>query len=356
MRLYIGTYTEPLPHVAGRGAGVYTYELDLARGVATQLALTTAVQNPTYLALNQEGTRLYAVQETELGRAALVALAINAEGVAKVLNSRPATGSYPCHLTFDHNERHVVIANYGGGSVNVFPILADGSLGALRDSVQHVGHSVNPARQEGPHAHCVTLDGEGHHLFVADLGLDQVKIYRLENGRLTAGEPAYAAVRPGAGPRHVAVHPNRRFVYVVNELGGTVSGFGYENGALTPLQTLSTLPADWAEEPSCAAIRFGPRGRFLYVSNRGHDSIAIFACDPESGLLTAQGHEPTRGATPRDFAFTPDGRHLLAANQDSDTVVCFRVDEASGQLHATGLVIEAPNPVALVMSDRRPGR
>jgi len=350
MLLYIGTYTEPLPHVAGRGEGIYTYHIDLENDGFTPVGLTTVVSNPTYLALNSARTRLYAVQEADGDGAAVFALAADQSGKLTLLNSQPVMGGAPAHLILDRDERHVIVANYGGGNVSVHPLLADGRLGGMSHGVQHEGYSVNAARQEAPHAHGVALDRSGDYLFVADLGIDKVMVYRLEAGELLPHDPPFAQVHAGAGPRHLAVHPNNRFVYVVNELDSTVVVFTHHEGVLQWRQTLSALPEDWAGESWCAAIRIAPSGRYLYASNRGHDSIAIFACDEESGELTALGHEPTQGAAPRDFALTPDGDYLLAANQDTDTVIFFGVDAENGQLQPTGMIIDAPNPVSLVMT------
>jgi 6-phosphogluconolactonase len=243
----------------------------------------------------------------------------------------------------------VVAANYGSGSVPVYPVLEDGSLGPAAQVLQHQGSSVNPERQEGPHAHAAMFDRDNRYAFVADLGLDKVMVYDFDStkGELTPHDPPSAPLHAGAGPRHMAFHPNRRFCFVINEIDTTITLFTYDRGMFTPLQTLSTLPPGSYPGSSCAAIRVSPSGRFVYGSNRGHDSIAIFSFDEAEASLASIGHEHTQGKTPRDFAIDPTGTFLLAANQDSDTVVTFRIDEHTGRLQGTGHVAEVPSPVCL---------
>ncbi len=351
MLLHIGTYTEPLPHVAGHGQGIYTYRFDPAAGACDLLSVAAEMRSPSYLALNVAGDRLYAVQETDAGdNPILCAFAVDSgRGRLTLLNCQPAGGGGPCHLLVNESGGVVIAAHYGTGSVGVYPLLTDGRLGPVSQVVQHRGHSVNAERQEGPHAHGVTLDQIGRFLFVTDLGMDKVMVYRLDAGRLIPHEPPFAKLHAGAGPRHAVVHPNNRFVYVVNELDSTVTVFSHDAGVLERRQTLSALPDDFSGESWCGEIRITKTGRFVYASNRGHDSIAIFACHPDDGRLTLLGCEPTQGRTPRDFALTPDEDYLLAANQDSDTVVVFQVNGESGLLRPTGQVIDVPNPASLVM-------
>lgn len=354
MLLHIGTYTEPLPHVAGHGQGIYTYRFDPAAGACELLNVAAEMRNPSYLALNRRGDRLYAVQETEAGDGPdLCAYAVDsARGRLTLLDCQEAGGSGgACHLLVNENADIVIVAYYSTGGVGVYPLRADGRLGAIVQVMQHSGHSVNAERQEGPHAHGVILDRSGRFLFVTDLGMDKVMVYRLEAGRLVPHEPPFAPVAAGAGPRHAVVHPNNRFVYVVNELDSTVTVFSHTAGVLQERQTLSALPDDFGGESWCGEIRITGSGRFVYASNRGHDSIAIFACDPEDGLLTPMGHEPTQGRTPRDFALTPGDAYLLAANQDSDTVVVFEVNGENGQLRPTGRAIDVPSPASVVMME-----
>jgi 6-phosphogluconolactonase len=251
----------------------------------------------------------------------------------------------------DRQGKHVFIANYTGGSVAVLPIAADGRLGPASGFAQHSGSSVNRSRQAGPHAHCVTLDSTNRFAFAADLGLDRVLIYRYDPdaGSITPNTPPAGEVPPGSGPRHFAFHPNGRTAYVINELTSTVTTFRYTaaTGALEPLQTLSTLPADFTRSNSTAEVMVHPSGKFLYGSNRGHNSIALFTIDTESGLLTAAGHEPTQGRTPRNFTIDPTGTYLLAANQESHSVVVFKIDPTTGRLTATGPPVEVFSPVCI---------
>jgi 6-phosphogluconolactonase len=245
----------------------------------------------------------------------------------------------------------VLVANYGSGSIAALPLRADGTLGEATAFAQHTGASVNQQRQEGPHAHWIDGDAANRFAFVCDLGLDQVLVYRLDaaRGKLSAHDPAFASVKPGAGPRHLAFHPTGRFAYVINEMGNSVTAFAYdgERGTLTELETVPTLPAEFNGRNTTAEIEAHPSGRFLYGSNRGHNSIAVFAIASGTGRLTLVEHISTSGKTPRNFAIDPTGRWLLAANQDSDNVVVFAVDATSGRLAATGQSVEVGKPVCV---------
>ncbi|MBW7885150.1 MAG: lactonase family protein, partial [Caldilineaceae bacterium] len=296
---------------------------------------------------------LYAVQEVGVNAAPLVdAFAVDpATGRLTHLNSQPAHGGFPCHLSVHPAGRHVAVAHYETGSVSIYPVLADGRLGEATDIVHHEGHGHRPDRQEGPHAHSAVFDPEGRFLLVADLGLDQIMIYRLEldQGQLAPHELPHVSVHTGAGPRHVAFHPHGHHLFVINELDATVSSFAFADGMVTARQTLAALPEDFTGTPSGSAIRVAPSGRFVYTANREHDSIAIFAFDEQEGVLSLVGHEPTRGRTPRDFAIDPAGAYLLVANQDSDSVEVFHIEAQNGRLSHTGERAVVPNPVSLVM-------
>ena len=241
----------------------------------------------------------------------------------------------------------------GGGSVAVFPIGKDGRLGEASDFVQHTGSSVNPRRQSEPHAHSIMIDPENRFAFAPDLGLDKILIYKLnlEDGSLTANAQPWARVHPGAGPRHLDFHPNGKYAYVINELDSTFTAFRYDanTGTLTEIQTISTLPEDFDGTSHCADVHVHPSGKFLYGSNRGHDSIVICAIDEETGMLSYIGCESTQGQAPRNFGLNPEGTFLLAANQSTNTIVTFAVDADTGELTATGNVAEVPNPVCLKM-------
>lgn len=353
--VYVGTYTTTLPHVEGKAKGIYVFQFDPATGALSSGKVAAETANPTFLALDPTHRFLYAANETDDGpnrSGGVSAYALDAtSGLATLINQRLTLGTHPCYLQVDATGRAVVIANYTSGSVISFPLNADGSLGEHGSFFQHVGSSVNPQRQEGAHAHMALIDPSNRFVFVPDLGMDQVKIYQLDapKGALQPNDPASVSVDAGQGPRHFDIHPNRNFAYVINEMGSTVTAFRYDEakGSLEPMQTISTLPAGFSKNTSCAHIQVHPSGKFLYGSNRGHDSIAIFQIDPQSGKLTAAGHESTQGQIPRNFTLDPSGNFLLAANQNTDTIVTFRVDPNSGALTPTGHVARCPSPVCL---------
>lgn len=364
MFVYVGTYTEPSAN--GKAEGIYVYRMDPSSGALTKVRTIAGVVNPSFLAFDPTQRFLYACNETETfeGRpgGAVSAFAVDASaGNLTLLNKQPTYGAFPAHLTVDPTGKYALVANYGGGNVAVYPIGADGRLGAASDVVQNTGAGPNPARQEAAHAHMIAFDLSGRYALLVDLGIDKTLVYRLDisTGKLNANDIAtelgvtqqsYAQSAPGAGPRHIAFHPTNRYAYVINELGSTIDVFGWDAaaGTLTPLQNISTLPAGFTGASTTAEVVVHPSGRFLYGSNRGHDSIAIFSIDPSSGRLTALGHEPTQGKTPRNFAIDPTGTFLLAANQNSDNVVTFRIDQSTGKLAATGNIAPIPTPVCLL--------
>jgi 6-phosphogluconolactonase len=350
LRVYVGTYT------GGSSRGIYRFTLDLATGALTPTGEPTESSNPSFLALHPQGGFLYAVNEDREG--AVSAFAVDsATGGLRFLNREPSGGGSPCHLIVDRDGRNVLVANYGG-SVAVLPVRSDGRLGAPSAVVKHQGASVDPDRQKGPHAHSVNLDPSNRYALVADLGLDKLLAYRFDPaaGTLRPHDPPAAPLVPGSGPRHFAFHPSGRHVYVLNELASTVTVFSYraESGTLAEQQTLTTLPAGFEGKSYPAEILVSADGKFLYASNRGHDSIAVFAVDPADGRLAARGHHPTLGRKPRNFTLDPTGAFLLAANQDSDNIVVFRVDRTSGGLTPVGAPVPAPRPVCVRMV--APGR
>lgn len=354
--VYFGTYT------GAKSKGIYVARFDDKSGKLSAPELAAETKSPSFLALHPKGRVLYAVGEAttvgETRQGAVTAFSVEPRtGRLTVLNSQPSGGAGPCHLTLDAKRGLLFTANYGGGSVGALPIRADGSLDAPISVAQHAGSSVNPRRQQGPHAHCVNLDPAKKFLLVCDLGLDKVMVYRLGEGAaaLTPNDPPFASVAPGAGPRHLAFQPNGRFVHVLNELNSTITTYAYDQrrGTLVEGQTLSTLPAGFSGSTSCAEIEVHPSGKFVYASNRGHDSIAVFAADRKTGLLSPVEHEPTQGKTPRHFALDPSGRWLLAENQGSDSVVVFRVDAKTGTLEPTGQTVEVPSPVCAVFLPTR---
>lgn len=356
MLIYVGTYTRSLPHVAAKSEGIYLIGLAPATGALSHVSKTVGVDNPSFLALHPNKRYLYAVNEVgdyqDRASGAVSAFAINEEtGALTFLNKQPTNGEAPCHLTVDATGQYVLCANYTGGSVSMHPIMADGSLGEISDFVQHKGSSVNPQRQQEPHAHSFTIDKNNHYAYACDLGKDQVLIYELDldKGKLIPNEPAYGSSHKGAGPRHFAFHPNGKIAYVINELDSTITVFRYTDvtGGLDAIQTISTLPSGFEGRSHCADIHVHPTGKFVYGSNRGHDSIAVFSVDQTSGKLKATGHMATGGNVPRNFAIDPSGSFLLAANQNSDNVVVFRINIATGQLTPTGYELTVPTPVCL---------
>ncbi|MEX2139263.1 MAG: lactonase family protein [Pirellulales bacterium] len=347
--VFIGTYT------SGKSEGIYRAQLDLKSGELTQTELAAKVENPSFLALHPNGRFLYAAGELSNFEGkpggAVSAFALDGEtGKLALLNQQSSRGAGPCHLVVDPSGKNVLVANYGGGSVAVLPIGEDGRLQPASSFIQHEGKSVNARRQDAPHAHSINVDKAGAFAVAADLGLDKLLVYRFnpEQGRLTANDPPHASVAAGAGPRHFAFHPSGRFAYVINEMHSTVTAFDYDSkqGRLVQLQTLSTLPAP-QQGNSTAEVQVHPSGKFLYGSNRGHNSLAIFAIDQGTGRLTPIGHQETGGKTPRNFGIDPTGSFVVAANQASDSVVVFRVNQTTGKLSPTGHSVEAPTPVCV---------
>ncbi|HXM36039.1 MAG TPA: lactonase family protein [Pyrinomonadaceae bacterium] len=349
--VYVGTYT------TGRSEGIYVCRLDLSSGELRGIDVAKGVVNPSFLTIDRQRRYLYAVNEVKefehKATGAISSFGVDQRtGKLHSLNQQPSAGSGPCHLTLDATGKFLLVANYDGGSVAVLPVIK-GSLGAPVDMVQHQGSSVNPDRQQGPHAHCVALDLANRYLFVTDLGLDKIVIYGFDSrsGKLKASNERWAKLRPGAGPRHFKFHPSGELGYVINELDSTITAFKYDGarGVLQEVQTVSTLPADFSGQNSCAEIDVAPSGKFLYGSNRGHDSIVVFSVNQRTGRLGLVQHVSTEGKTPRNFAIDPAGDFLLAANQNSNNVVTFRIDRQLGKLSPTGHAVEIPTPVCVVM-------
>ncbi len=352
--VYFGTYT------GAKSKGIYVSRFDPATGRLSAPELAAATRNPSFLALHPNGDFLYAVGEVDNanGKPGGTVSAFSLDrgtGKLTLLNQQASGGSGPCHLSVDVTGKCLLVANYGSGSIAALPIHADGSLGEAATVIQHTGHGVNPQRQAGPHAHFICPSPDNRFALNCDLGLDQVLIYRLEPdaATLTPNDPSFASVAPGAGPRHLTFSPDRKFVYVINEMGSTISAFSYNpaNAAMTEVQTLSTLPKDFSTNNTCAEIALHPSGKFLYGSNRGHDSIAVFAVNTKSGRLTFVEHQPTQGRTPRHIAIDPTGRWLLAENQASDSVIVFALDLDTGKLKPTGQSLTVGSPVCAVFVD-----
>src|SRR5215204_4873091 len=354
LSVYVGTYTSP-----GGSEGIYLYRLDLADGSLKHAGTTAGVVNPSYLTLERGRRFLYAVNEVEeFGGApsgAVSAFAVDQRtGALRLLNQRASKGGAPCYVTVADSGRFVLVANYLGGNVAVLPVLKDGSLGEAVDVEQDEGSGPKRDRQEAAHAHFVMLDRANRFAYSCDLGTDKVMVYRFNRrtGALSPNAPPSFSSKPGAGPRHMAFHPRGRFVYVLNELDSTVTALAHDpaRGTLRELQTLSALPADFSEANTGADIHVTPDGKFLYSSNRGHDSLARFAVNARTGALRPVGHTPTEGKTPRNFVIDPTGRFLLVANQKSDTIVTFRLDPRTGALRPTGQNAQVPSPVCLKLA------
>ena len=354
--MYVGTYTEE----GSKSKGIYAYRFDPDTAEITPLGLVAETINPSFLAVHPNHRFLYAVNEVGDYKGqksgAVSAFAIDhATGKLTLLSQVASKGADPCYITVDKTGKYVLVANYTGGSVAVFPVLADGRLGEASDFVQHTGHGTNLERQEAPHAHSIDLSPDNRFAIVDDLGLDETLVYRFDSakGLLTTNNPqiytTLAKADPGAGPRHFAFHPNGRFAYVINEMQSTVSVFAYDSagGVLRSRQTISTLPKGFAEHNDDAEVQVHPSGKFLYASNRGHDSIAVFAIDANQGTLSLIEYAPTKGKTPRSFEIDPTGSLLFAENEKSNNIVAFHIDQQTGRLTPTGKVFDVAEPVCV---------
>jgi 6-phosphogluconolactonase len=349
--VYVGTYTGP------QSKGIYALRFDPASGKSTPLGLMAEATNPSFLAIAPSRQYLYAVNEVtdykgqRTGGVSAFAIDRNT-GKLTFLNEVSSRGADPCYIALDKTGKYVLVANYTGGSVATFPVLPDGRLGEASAVVQHSGHGPNAERQEGPHAHEVELTPDNRLAIAADLGLDELLVYRFDptKGTLTANDPPLGKDDPGSGPRHFVFHPKGRFVFVLNEMGGSVTTFAFDahTGGLRKLGTVSSLPKDFKGKNDSAEIATDAPGKFLYASNRGPDDIAVFAIDSRKGTLQLMEHVATKGKAPRNFAIDPTGKYLFAANQESNNIVVFRIDPKTGRLTETGQVLDAPSPVCLV--------
>ena len=351
--LYVGTYT-----AGTRSEGIYLIRMDRRSGQLRRVGSVDAGANPSFLAIHPNGRVLYAVNELEKYKERATG-AVSAFGIAgdtgalTRLNEQPSEGGAPCYLSVDRSAQVVLVANYVGGSIALLPIEPNGALAPAAQVVQHTGKGPNAERQEGPHAHCILPDPSNRFALAADLGVDRVFVYRLDLGdkslRPVEEGAGDAVMRPGAGPRHIAFHPTLPLVFVANELDSTVVTlrFDAEHGALSPLDTRSTVPAGWTGTNYPADIHVAASGRTLYVSNRGHNSIAVFSVAKSTGALALEQVVSTDGDWPRNFSLDPTGRWLLVANQRSDSVVVFGRDADNGRLTPTRQRIALPSPVCL---------
>jgi 6-phosphogluconolactonase len=361
--VFVGTYSEPrrsgtVPVRERKGKGIHTFRFDASSGALAELAVADGVRNSSYLAFHPTRRFLYCVNELKEFEGkpggAVSAFAIEPPaGRLTLLNTKASHGADPCHLAVDRTGRNLLVANYSGGSVCVLPIDPDGSLRDASDLIEHAGRSSHSGGPAIPHAHGIEIDAANRRVFVPELGLDRLMIYELdaERGKLSPNRILpFVAVAAGAGPRQIVLSPTTPFAYLINELNSTISVFAYDapQGSLRALQTVSTLPPGYSGHNAGAAVAMAPSGRFLYASNRGHDSIAIFAVDQANGLLQPAGHTGSGGRIPRNFAIDPSGGFLLAANQDSDGIVVFRIDATTGNLTPTGHVATVGTPVCVL--------
>ncbi len=345
--VFVGTYTSKT-----ESRGIYGYDFDADTGKLVPKGVAAETPDPSWVAVHPSGNFLYAANEA--GKASTVsAFAIDKKnGKLALLNQLPSLGEDPCYLSFDKTGKYAFVANYTSGTIAVFPILTDGRLGEHTALVQDQGATgPNKERQEGPHAHWIETSPDNRFVLVADLGLDEVLVYKFDarSGTLTPNEPAFARLKPGSGPRHLVFHPNGKFVFSVSELSSTATSFAYDakKGTLKEIGAVSTLPPGFSGRNDVAEAAVNPNGKFLYVSNRGNDSVAILSVDPAKGTLAPVGGIPTGGKQPRHFIFDPSGKFLFAENQFSDTVVEFRADAATGQLTPSGDTVSVPSPVCI---------
>ncbi len=347
LTLYIGTYTSTTSE------GIYVYRMNSDTGELKKFSSIKS-ENPSFLTLDRSRRFLYAVNEVKEfgGKAsgAVSSYAIDSTGKLRFLNQQASMGADPCYVTMDRRHENLLVANYTGGNIALLPIRHDGTLEPVADLQQHQGSGIKE-QQNGPHAHCVLLDPSERHALAADLGIDKVMIYRFNPAirKLLPAKPPSVSLKAGAGPRHLALHPNGRHLYVINELDSTLTTFNYNStaGTLETVDTVSTLPAGFTDVSYCADVHVSPSGKFLYGSNRGHNSIVVFALDARSGKPTLVEHVSTEGKWPRNFVIDPAGKFLLVANQHTDNVVVFNIDPQTGRLKASGQVAQVPVPVCL---------
>ncbi len=351
--IFLGTYTP----ANGASRGIYSVRLDPATGALSEPVFAAAASNPTFLAWRPDGKTLYALTEsgTVGGKpgGALAAFHFNADGTLNLLNIEAAGSTNLSHVNVDATGRIAAVISYSGGQVASFPLAPDGSLGPRASLVAHQGPpGPNAKRQEKPHPHSITYSPDNRFIYVCDLGLDRIVRYQFDPATAALTAVGETATAPGAGPRHSKFSADGRFLYVINELNSTIAPYAVDatTGGLAALPAVSTLPAGFAGESICAEIRLSPDGRFVYGSNRGHESIAVFARDAAKGTLAPVEIVPSGGRHPRNFNLSPDGRWLVCANRDSDNVTAFRVDPATGRLTATGRPAVVPQAVCVLFA------
>jgi 6-phosphogluconolactonase len=352
--VFVGTYTQNFKEKTDRKEGIFSFVMDAEKGKFTQAGVTEAGSNPSFLAIHPSKRYLYAVNELVEGGVSSFSIDPKNGGL-HFINRQTTRGVHPCHLNFDPTGKWLMVTNYSSGSLAVYPIQADGSLGEMTDFIQHQGKGPNQARQESAHAHSIQFDPDGKFAIAADLGIDRMMVYTLDGarGKLVPHSAPSAAMNPGSGPRHFAFSQDGHYIYVANELDSTVTACQWDGqaGKITPFQTLSTLPEGFKGESAVADIHFDKTYRRLYVSNRGHNSLAVYDVEPKSGRLTYRMNVSTGGEIPRNFGIDPSGNYLLAGNQNSDTVVVFKINQETGIPEATGTVLDIPSPVCILYMD-----
>jgi 6-phosphogluconolactonase len=357
---YVGTYT----NTSAKSQGIYLFKLqgsqqqEVSQNVMlAPLGLAAETENPSYLVIDAKRPLLFCVNETSnfggKPAGAVSSFSIDRDtGKLTLINQQSSLGTDPCHLTLDQTGKFLLAANYSSGSVVVIPVDENGKLGEKTDFVQHTGSGVNKQRQEGPHAHCVTMSPDNKFAFVCDLGIDKVMIYKFDakNGKLTPNDPASVSLKSGAGPRHMTFRPDGKFAYVINELDSTVTAYAYDpaKGSLKEIQTIGTLPGYYDGPNTTAEVTVHPSGKYLYASNRGHNSVTLFGIDPADGTLTYVEDQNTGGKTPRHFGIEPGAKHLAFANQDTNTLLLCRIDATNGRLKPSGVFSDCPAPVCVL--------
>ena len=341
MYIFFGT------HSSGPGIGFSLSRFDTQTGGLTKPEILMEAKEPAFFVIHPDGKHLYTCNSGLPGEISAYAVDSTTRHL-RLLNKKPSDGGDPSYISLDKTGRYALVANYQGGNICVYAIQANGSLGIRTAFVQHTGKSINPERQTHAYAHSIICDPTNRFVLVADLGLDKVFVYRFneKGGLLSPNDPPFVSVKPGSGPRHVKFHPNGKWIYVINEMGSTVTCFNWDGskGVLNEFQNSSTLPKDFTDSSTCAELEVHPNGKFLYCSNRGHNSIAVFAIDQTNGSLTLIQHIPTQGKSPRNFEFDPTGKWIICTNHGSNNAVVFRVDGVAGTLKRVGEPVQVPNP------------
>ena len=353
--IFVGTYTKKEAHVDGKAEGIYLFEMNPESGDLRMAGINRDIVNPSFLTISPDKKHLYAVNETTPAdgpSGSISAFEIEPENLSLgFLNQRSSHAFAPCHVNIDEKGACLVVANYLGGTIAVYKRNEEGFLSEATD-IKKLEGSGTPAEQDASHPHSAVFSPDNRFVFVPDKGTDKIMIFELDhdNGKLEPAEPAYTSVQKGAGPRHFTFHPQGHFAYVINELDASINAFQYDytTGRLTEIQQIPTIPGDYQGFNACADIHISPDGKFLYGSNRGHDSIAVYAIDEQSGQLSLVEYESVQGIFPRNFMIDRSGTFLYAANQNTDNIVAFRINRENGELDPTGFKISCPTPVCMV--------